>query len=75
MEEKIQWYCVPHTGEIGSYKVCGSLTDFPRGVYLAYGDCCLVTGFNSKKEAEEGIKEYPCEKFKTKEEVGNSSKD
>ena len=44
------WYCIPHTGEVGSYRVSGDLTDFPRGVFLAYSDCCLVTGFERKEE-------------------------
>lgn len=59
-----KWYCVPHTGEIASYNQENELTDFPRGVFLAYGNCCLVTGFNSREEAEKGLKEYPCEKVK-----------
>lgn len=56
-----KWYCVAHTKEIGSYTVAESITDFPRGVFLAYSECCLTTGFNSRKEALEGIKKYPCE--------------
>lgn len=60
----IKWYCVEHNGknEVGSYGVSGNLTDFSRGVYLAYGDCCLVTGFETEEEAKEGLKKYPCKK-------------
>ncbi len=54
------WYYVQKTGEIGSYKQAGELTDFPRGVYLAYRDS-LVTGFNSREEAEVWRKEHPPE--------------
>jgi hypothetical protein len=54
------YYCVPHTKEVGSYTEAEGITDFPRGVFLAYGNCCLVTGFKTRKEAEEGIKKYPC---------------
>ena len=49
MSDKL-WYCVPHTGEVDSYTISGNLTDFPRGVYLAYGDCCLTTGYMTKQE-------------------------
>ncbi len=54
------WYYVRKTGEIGSYKQAGELTDFPRGVYLAYHDS-LVTGFESLKEAEAWREEHPPE--------------
>ena len=51
-----QWYLVPGTDtrkpEIGEYEVSGSLTDFPRGVYMAYADKGLVTGLSSRREAE-----------------------
>ena len=59
-----KWYCLPHNGmnEVESYTVSEGITDFPRGVLLAYGDCCLVTGFDTKEEAEEGLKKYPCKK-------------
>lgn len=50
-----KFYLVPKSGsreaEIGSYEVEGSLTDFPRGVYLAYADKGLVTGLDSFEEA------------------------
>jgi hypothetical protein len=58
-----KWYCVPHLKEVDSYIEAEGITDFPRGVFLAYGDCCLITGFNSRKEAEKGMKEYPCKKL------------
>lgn len=63
---EIRWYCIPHNGmnEVGGYKVAGDLTDFPRGTLLAYGNCCLVTGFKSKKEAEKGLTMYSCKKAK-----------
>lgn len=56
-----RWYCVPHTGEIGSYSMAGELNDFSRGVYLAYGQCCLTTGFRTRPEAEAWMKKHPCE--------------
>lgn len=50
------WFLIPKTAtraaEIGEYEVAGSLTDFPRGVYLAYADKGLVTGLKSRREAE-----------------------
>jgi hypothetical protein len=61
-----QWYCVPHTGEVDEYEVEGNLTDFPRGVLLAYGNCCLTTGFKTKEEAIQWMKENPCKKQKSK---------
>ena len=64
------WYCIPHKCEIDSYEVEGNLTDFPRGTYLAYGNCCLVTGFKTEQEAKEGLQKYPCKKF-----LGEVSKD
>lgn len=57
----IKWYLVPeftypsgskHEAEIGSYEVSGNLTDFPRGLFLAYGNKGLVTGLGSRREAE-----------------------
>lgn len=57
------WYCIPETKEVDSYVEAEGITDFPRGVFLAYGNCCLVTGFKTKKEAEEGIYQYPCKKL------------
>ena len=56
------WYCVEHKGknEIGFYNQEGKLTDFNRGTLLAYGKCCLVAGFKTKQQAEEGLKLYPC---------------
>lgn len=52
-----KWYLVPKSSilkeaEIGSYKQEGSLTDFPRGTFLAYQYKGLVTGLKSKEEAE-----------------------
>ena len=37
--------------EIVVYNISGELTDFPRGLFLAYADY-LVTGLESKHEAE-----------------------
>ena len=65
-ETKTKWYAIPHTGEVGSYKVAGELTDFSRGIYLAYGNCCLVTGMDSEKEAKEALTKYPCQKHAKK---------
>ena len=62
----IEWWAVPHTGEIGEYFVEGEHNDFPRGVYLAYADCCLVTGLKSKQEAKKALTEYPCKKYPSK---------
>lgn len=56
------YYAIPHKGEIGEYEVEGSLTDFPRGVLLAYGNCCLITGLKSEEEAKEAMIKYPCNK-------------
>lgn len=61
-----KWYCIPHKNEVGSYNESDGITDFNRGIFLAYGNCCLVTGFKSKEEALEGIKKYPCDKYKSK---------
>jgi len=65
----IKWYCLPHHGrkEVGSYKVEGELTDFSRGLLMAYGNCCLTVGFNSEEEAREGLKKYPCKAQELKE--------
>lgn len=68
-----KWYCIPHLNEVGSYNVEGNLTDFNRGTYLAYGNCCLVTGFDSEQEAREGIKKYPCKKHSSVETVGTAN--
>ena len=57
------WYAVSHTGEVDCYTEAEGITDFPRGVLLAYQDCCLTTGLKSKEEALEAIKKYPCDKF------------
>lgn len=46
-----KWCYNAKTGEIFSYNVEGDLTDFPRGVLLAYGDY-LTTGLDSLEEAE-----------------------
>ena len=59
----LKWYCVPHKNEVGSYIEEGEHNDFPRGVFLAYSNCCLVTGMKSKKEAQKAIKKYPCKQF------------
>ena len=62
----IKWYAVPHTGEIGDYVIEGEHNDFPRGVYLAYANCCLVTGLKNEEEAREALTKYPCEKYPPK---------
>lgn len=58
------WYHNAYTGEIGSYTEAEGITDFPRGVFLAYRDY-LVTGIKSKEEAEVWAHEYhACHKCK-----------
>lgn len=52
-----KWYYNAKTGEIDSYNECGELTDFPRGVWLAYGDY-LTTGFKSRAEAIQWSNEW-----------------
>lgn len=56
------WYSISDTKEVGRYTEAEGITDFPRGVFLAYGDCCLTTGMKSKEEALQAIKDYPCKK-------------
>jgi hypothetical protein len=53
----IKWYHNAKTGEIESYQVDGSLTDFCRGTLMAYGDY-LTTGFRSKEEARAWAKDH-----------------
>lgn len=57
-----KWWALPEitykdgskrNAEVGCYEVSGNLTDFPRGVFLAYADKGLVTGIGSEKEALE----------------------
>lgn len=53
----IKFYLIPTTSvhpeaEIESYEECGSLTDFPRGTWLAYRNKGLVCGFATRREAE-----------------------
>lgn len=61
----IKWYHNSKTGEIDYYESCGTLTDFPRGVLLAYGDY-LTTGFDTKEDAEKWAGEWvACPKCKT----------
>lgn len=68
-----KWYHNSKTGEIDYFQQENSLTDFPRGVFLAYGDY-LTTGFNSKQEAEEWAKEWgACEKCRSVRKVNNKS--
>jgi hypothetical protein len=58
--DKTQWCHNAKTGEIFSYQVSsGGLTDFPRGVWMAYGDY-LTTGISSKEKAEKWAKEWGC---------------
>jgi len=51
------WCYNSKTGELFNYEVCGSLTDFPRGDLLAYGDY-LTTGFKTREAAVEWSKEW-----------------
>ena len=61
----IKWYHNAKTGEIDSYEVSGNLTDFPRGVFLAYRDY-LTAGMKSRREAEEwGNEHSECSKCKS----------
>ena len=53
------WYVNGATGEIDSYTQEDTLTDFPRGVLMAYGDA-IVTRLNSKEDAERWLKEWKC---------------
>ena len=58
------WYHNAMTGEIDWFTQEETLTDFPRGVLLAYGDY-LTVGFKSKDEAEAWAKEWgACTKCK-----------
>lgn len=52
-----KWCYNAKTGEIFDYAESDDLTDFPRGVYLAYGDC-LTTGLETREAAEEWAKEW-----------------
>lgn len=56
-----QWYAIPCQKETGEYTVAEGITDFPRGVYLAY-QCCLVTGLDSEDAAKECFEKYPCKR-------------
>lgn len=56
------WYCIPHKNEVGSYNESEGITDFNRGILLAYGNCCLTTGFKTEQEAREWMKNNKCEK-------------
>jgi len=55
------WYVNGATGEIDSYNQEDTLTDFPRGVLLAYGDA-LVIGLQTKEAAEDWKKDWTCER-------------
>lgn len=59
-----KWYAIPHENKVGSYREEVNYTDFPRGVYLAYGNCCLIDNLKSEEEARAAILEFPCEKIK-----------
>lgn len=52
------WYCNDKTREVGSYHVCGELTDFPRGEFLAYRDF-IVTGFKTEGDANKWLEKHP----------------
>lgn len=60
----IYWYAIPCQNEVDSYIEEGENTDFPRGVFLVYSQCCLTTGFSSKKEAEDWNKTHTCDRKK-----------
>ena len=64
-------YCVPCRNEVGEYTETEGITDFNRGTFLAFKDCCLTTGFKTKEEAEKWMKEHPC---KSTELTGSSEK-
>lgn len=51
------WYHNAKTKEIDSYTDAEGITDFPRGVYLAYANY-LTTGLKSKEEAEAWAAEW-----------------
>lgn len=60
-----KYYYNAKTGEIASYNVEGNLTDFSRGVLIAYGDY-LTTGIGTLKEAIEWAKTHGvCNKCKS----------
>jgi hypothetical protein len=61
------------TGETGEYFEEGEHNDFPRGVYLVYSNCCLTTGFKTRKEAFEFAKAHPCEKHPFEAEKWNEN--
>lgn len=59
-----RWCHNAKTGDIFSYKVSDDLTDFPRGVFLAYQDY-LTTGLKSEDEAKEWAENHGvCNKCK-----------
>ena len=60
----VRWYHNAKTGEIDWFTQEETLTDFPRGVFLAYGDY-LTIGFKSKDEAVAWANEWgDCTKCK-----------
>lgn len=69
-----KWCHNAKTGEIFSYKVSEDLTDFPRGILLAYDDY-LTTGFKNFDEAVEWSKKYGrCDKCKSSRPVNENGK-
>lgn len=53
----INWYLIPKSevkdnAEIGNYGVSGNLTNFSRGLFIANYHRGLVTGLESRAEAE-----------------------
>lgn len=60
---KTLWYAISHKGEVGSYQTEGEWTDFPRGVLMAYGDCCLTTGLKNEEAAKKALTEFPCDRI------------
>lgn len=60
-----KWCYNGKTGEIFSYEQSDNLTDFPRGMYLAYDDY-LVTDIKNFREARKIKKEWGiCHKCKS----------
>src|SRR5262245_62847353 len=52
-----KWCYNAATNEVFDYEVCGDLTDFPRGTFLAYRDY-LITGIPTKDDADGWAAKY-----------------
>jgi hypothetical protein len=58
---QFKWYCCPKCNVVEEYAVFDNGdTSFPRGEYLAHRDY-FVSGFPTKEEAEQWLKEHPLE--------------